>query len=78
MVETEALMSIRNTIAENVALTERPESLQVELLDELCAVDRQLGRTALFVMTRDQYQLPSAYVSDEQKPAHLTQETTLF
>lgn len=78
MVEAEALINIRRTIAENVVSVERPDSLQAELLDELCAVDRQLGGLALFTMSRDQYQIPNSYANYQSDEPLLNQEAVLF
>ena len=73
MIETEALQSIRGNIIESLAF-ERPDSLQTELLDELCAVDRQLGATALFVIGRGYYQPPVHYRQVEGEPEDYQQE----
>lgn len=73
MVETEALQSIRGAITQSLTI-ERPESLQTELLDELCAVDRQLGGMALFVMGREHYQPPANYPNSEEEAVYQQQE----
>lgn len=77
MIETEALQSIRSNITESLK-AERPESLQTELLDELCAVDRQLGGAALFVMSREYYQSPTQYPMLEEVATYQQHQEGLF
>ncbi|UTX51336.1 hypothetical protein KI440_04050 [Candidatus Saccharibacteria bacterium TM7i] len=78
MVETEALVSVRGEIAESLATQSYSEGLQAELLDELCAIDNHLGRTALFVMSREAYQPPASYVGVDNEEVMVTQEMALF
>ncbi len=76
MVETEALLNIRKSIVENLSVP-RPESLQDELVDEVRAIDWQLGATALFVLDRNEYQAPQTYEQESHEtPAY--EEATLF
>ena len=79
MIEREALHSIRNEIARSVAKEQRPESLQDELLDELCAVDRQIniGGATLFALSRREYQVPVIYQEAEVSTV-IQQEQALF
>lgn len=76
MVEKEALLSIRESIIENLSVP-RPESLQDELVDEVRAIDWQLGATALFVLDRSEYQPPRVY-EHESRETPVYEEVTLF
>ena len=76
MVEREALLSIRTSIIEGLAES-RPDSLNEELVDEIRAIDWQLGASALFVLSRDNYVAPAA-VQYEDVDTPQPQELTLF
>lgn len=76
MVEREALLSIRETIMENLQQP-RAESLQEELIDEVRAIDRQLGANALFILSCEAYQAPLPQTAIEYT-APTYQAETLF
>lgn len=74
------LLNVREEIVDNLRSTERPDSLNTELLDEVYRIDTildDMAQAALFATQRELYRVPP--VSPEEQPVEaVNQQEGLF